>query len=151
MGVASDSTASNDSRTTLWLRINNPVILGHRGPYRYVSGGRIDCEVEYAEHGWEPCTLAPDDAQTAALFASISANPNITPEPYIPPSPEEELSAARANMSMSRRQSKMFAIANKSKMKAKHAKSQKPRPPMMTRQQSGPRSKNGCSQVTMLR
>ena len=88
MGVASDASSSNETRTTAWLRINNPVILGHRGPYSYVAHGKIDCEVEYAEHGWEPCTLAPDDAQTAALFAEIEADPNITPEPYVAPAPE---------------------------------------------------------------
>lgn len=84
----SNSSSAGANGTGVWMRINSTEILGHRGPYKYVSGGRIDCEVNYARHGWHPCTVDENDEQTAALFAQL-INSDIEIEPYVEPEPEE--------------------------------------------------------------
>lgn len=35
--------------------------------------GSIDCELNHPEFGWIPCTLSPDDAATAPLYAAVIA------------------------------------------------------------------------------
>lgn len=57
-------------------------IYDHTGPYRYISGGRIDCMVQIEDGSWHQCVVAPDDENTSAIFVAIENNPNIIPEPY---------------------------------------------------------------------
>lgn len=46
--------------------------------------GTIDAEIHHPRHGWIRCTLAPDDPDTAALYAAAL---DMGPAAYVPPAP----------------------------------------------------------------
>lgn len=46
--------------------------MNYRNPY-FNRVGTIDCEIEHPDFGWIPTTLAPDDPDTAELYATVSA------------------------------------------------------------------------------
>lgn len=46
--------------------------------------GTIDAEIHHPRHGWIRCTLAPEDPDTAALYAAAL---DMGPAAYVPPAP----------------------------------------------------------------
>ena len=62
---------------------------------RYISGGRIDCEINLPDYGWGPYTLDPTDTDEMVnnddLLAAMEAAGDV--EAYVPPT-QAELDAA---------------------------------------------------------
>lgn len=70
---------------------------------KYNRHGTIDCEVNHPVFGWNPTTVRPDDADTAALYDQIFSDGAVI-APYVPPSQDE----IRQNMfPLTRRQFKL--------------------------------------------
>ena len=60
---------------------------------KYISEGRIDCEIEHEVHGWIPYTLDPADTKNDDLLASMALADDVAA--YVPPT-QVELDAALA-------------------------------------------------------
>lgn len=58
--------------------------------------GSVDCEIDHPRYGWIPVTAAPDDPQTAGLFAAAAPEAQAyLPPPDPLPDPVAALAAAR--------------------------------------------------------
>lgn len=57
---------------------------------QYNENGTIDCEINHPEYGWIPCTVSPDDKETASIFDNAKSNA----KQYTPPvKTQEEIEA----------------------------------------------------------
>ena len=54
---------------------------------KYISEGRIDCEIEHEVHGWIPYTLDPADTKNDDLLASMALADDVAA--YVPPTQAE--------------------------------------------------------------
>lgn len=74
------------------MELRNPV---------FTADGAIDCEINHPQFGWIPFTADPEDIEPLGRAVHAVAL-EMNPAPYVPPTPEETLAAARSEASASR-------------------------------------------------